>query len=64
MSGSVAYMTFNVSNADFDVQVNENGYLYSGRSYSAKEIAEVVTATIGSKTLAAGEYFVMKKSDF
>lgn len=64
MSKSVAYMSFKVSKEDFDVQVNEDGYLYSGRSYSGKEIAEVVTATIGSRALSSDEYFVMKKSDF
>ena len=64
MSGSVAYMNFNVVSADFDVQINDGGYLYSGKSYSGKEIGEVVKATIGGRALTYSDYYVMKKSDF
>ena len=65
-SAGIAYMNMTVSDEDslFDVVVNDGAYLYGNRTYTASDINQVVTATVGSDTLGAGEYFVMTREAY
>ena len=47
------------------VSLNEaDSYLYSGRTYTVKEISQYVTVKIDSTVLAYSDYYVMTKDDF
>ncbi len=59
MSGSVAYMNIALADDEFEVTVNDDAVLYAGNTYSARDIDELVSATIGSDSLSTGEYYVM-----
>lgn len=59
MSGSVAYMNIALADDEFEVTVNDDAVLYAGNTYSARDIDELVSATIGSDSLTTGEYYVM-----
>lgn len=61
MSGSVAYMNFSLVAEEFDISVNDDAVLYAGVTYSARNIDELVSATVGSDTLTTGEYYVMSQ---
>lgn len=61
MSGSVAYMNISLVQDEFDVTINDDATLYAGVKYTARDIDELVSATIGSDSLTTGEYYVMTK---
>ena len=61
MSGSVAYMNISLVSEEFDVTVNDDAVMYAGVNYSARDIDELVSATVGSDSLTTGEYYVMTK---
>lgn len=63
-SGKSALMNITISASDFDVTVKDGAYMYSGRTYTASEIGQLVNAKIGGTTLPVGEYYVISKADF